>query len=107
MTINSLVVKSVTPGTLVRVTSDEALRAHKVIVEVIPGATDEVYLGLAGLVRATLVNVMHIFRVAAAGENPVPYEISPLCGGNVIRLSDLYIDADAGTEGVLVTYFVL
>lgn len=100
-----------TPGTPVRITTDPTLQAALLMVRTVPGFTGKTYLGLAGMNKtsAAKTGVVRILSEPPACE-PQDGEIIPPVAtgyGNVVSLSDYWIDADVAGEGVTVTCFVL
>ncbi len=97
------------PGTPVQITTDPAITACLLMVRTIPGFTGKTYLGLQGMNKnsATKNGVIRVLSEPSFG--PQDGELIPPTGraqGNVIRVSDFWVDADVAGEGVLVTGFV-
>lgn len=78
---------------------------HAVFIEVLPTNTAKIYVGLAGLAKATLVQVLAILPVPTVNLLPT-FTIAVTVAGNAINVGDLWIDADVSGEGVLVSALV-
>lgn len=106
-----------TPGTPVRSTTNVTANAHginntptnfachAVLFQALPGNTGKVYLGTAGLVRATLAGVMAVLAVPTANAIPA-FSVAHTLAPAGITLSDIFVDADVTNDGVLVTVLV-
>lgn len=110
-------IRVTTPGTPVRLTSAittdpggltntvDRFTCHAVLIQAIDNNVGKVYVGLAGLVRATRVGVSGVLAIPT--DNSIPsYSISLTLAPAGVDLSDLYIDADQANDGVLVTVLV-
>ena len=99
-----------TPGTPVRVSSDETLRAMLMLVRTVPGFGGKTYLGVAGMNKnsAEKTGVIRILSEPPAFGPQDGEVLPPGTGGagNVIQVSDYWVDADVAGEGVTVTCFV-
>lgn len=78
---------------------------HSCIIEALSGNTGKVYIGLKGMNKSSLAGVLMVLPVPTANSIPT-FSMSITFGANAIDLADLYIDADIGTNGVLVTALV-
>jgi hypothetical protein len=94
-----------TPGTLVQLSSDTTLRASKIFFQVIPGLTGKGYIGKAGMVRATLANVIRVLWPNSAGGISDSFFLESRQDSDVLNLSEYYVDMDVAGEGLLVTYW--
>ena len=99
-----------TPGTPVRISADDGLRAMLMVVRTVPGFTGKTYLGLAGMDKnsAGKTGVIRILSEPPA-YGPQDGEVVPAASGghgNVVRVADYWIDADVAGEGVMVTCYV-
>lgn len=75
---------------------------HAVVIQALTANTGKVYVGLQGLDKSSLANVLVVLPIPTA--NLVPsFSISLTTGANALSLSDLYIDADIPSEGVLIS----
>lgn len=98
-------VKVATPGTLVSLVSTlitnslcapgDPVRVNKVDIQSLPGNTGTVYVGFAGMNRATLANVIAVLR---AGQG---WSVTNNVGINTYSLEMMFIDADNAADGVL------
>jgi len=94
-----------TPGTPVPLSADPALRAAKILFQVIPGLTGKGYIGKSGMVRATLVNVVRVLWPNASGGISDAFLIESQQDADVLNVSSYYIDMDVAGEGLLVSYW--
>lgn len=78
---------------------------HAVIIETLPSNTGKIYIGLVGLTRATLVQVLAILPVPTVNLLPT-FSIALTVAGNAINVGDLWLDADTNGEGVLLSALV-
>lgn len=88
------------PGTPVQASANTALVAAKIRFHAPIANTNPVYVGVAGLIKATLVGVIDEL---AAGQYR---DIDSRDGTNALRLSDYWADVATGGEGVVVSYWV-
>jgi hypothetical protein len=110
-TISMGLIRVPTPGTPVRVTTDEALHVAMMTVRTVPGFTGKTYVGLGDMdknswCRSGVVCVLS--EPPAFG--PQDGEVLPPTQtghGNVLRPADFWVDADVANEGVTVTCYVL
>ncbi len=98
------------PGTPVQITTDTNLQVMQLVVRTVPGFTGRTYLGLANMDKgsSTRSGVIRILSEPPAF-GPQDGEVLPAATGghgNVIRVSDYWVDADVANEGVLVTCYV-
>jgi|SRR5580698_69228 hypothetical protein len=93
------------PGTPVPLTTNPAITASKVFVQVIPGLTGKTYLGSTLLNKATLAGVARILWPNSGGGFSENFFLESQDGTDSIRLKDYAIDADVAGEGLLVTYW--
>lgn len=102
MTIKTANITVTNTGTPVRVTTDPDV-AWRIVIAAKPNNTQRIYVGLAGMNKATLSQIIHRPLTATGGE----IELRSRDGaGNELRPSDLYIDADVNGEGALVTWYI-
>jgi len=107
----------VTPGTLIRATATlppsvdglnlnpARFTCHAALFQAKPGNLGKVYIGTAGMVRATLAGVSAVLAIPTVNSIP-SYSISLTLAPAGIDLSELFIDADTAGEGVLLTILV-
>lgn len=98
-----------TPGTPVPITADATLNAAMLMVRTVPGFTGKTYLGLVGMDKnaSTMPGVIRVLSEPSFG--PQDGEVLPPAvrgQGNVLRVSDYWVDAEVPNEGVIVTCFV-
>lgn len=88
--------------------SETTCRVHGVMVQSNPLGTNSgrMYLGVEGMVKATLVNALHVLPLLANG---VPYTVtaSLTLAPAAIALNDLYLDADEVNDAALISVLVL
>ncbi|HEX4273758.1 MAG TPA: hypothetical protein VHZ74_00315 [Bryobacteraceae bacterium] len=94
-----------TPGTPVPLSTDPAVVASKLFVQVIPGLTGKTYLGTPAMSTATLDGVARVLSPNSAGGLSENFKIESQDGENSIRLMDYAVDADTAGEGLLVTWW--
>lgn len=109
-TVSLGLVRVPTPGTPVRVCSDESLHVSMMVVRTVPGFTGKTYVGQAGMQKDswTKSGVVRVFSEPPAF-GPQDGEVLPAAQsghGNVIRPSDFWVDADVANEGVTITCYV-
>jgi hypothetical protein len=78
---------------------------HAVIIEALPGNTGKIYIGLQGLNRASLAQVLAILPLPTANLLPT-FSIALTVAGNAINVGAFWIDADISGEGVLLSALV-
>ena len=98
------------PGTPVRITLDDSIRAMMIVVKTVPGFTGRTYLGVEGMDKSapTMTGVIRVLSEPPAF-GPQDGEALPVNSGghaNVLRPSDYWVDADVANEGVIVSYYV-
>ncbi len=92
-----------TPGTPVRVTSQTGLRASRMLFATDPSDTGAIYLGVAGMVKATRAGVIRVFTAPGTG----PQDGLVLqTDRQTVNPGDYYIDADNAGQGLLVTLWL-
>ncbi len=94
-----------TPGTPVRVTSDTSIRAHRIRFAVAIGETGRVFLGAAGMNKASGAGVVKEFWPTGAGGGVADELVLESAAGE-LRPSDYYVDANTAGEGLIVAYWV-
>lgn len=100
-----------TPGTLVRATVNEPdptrrIGVQAILFQALPTNAGVVYYGLAGMNRTTGVNVLGILPAPSdptTGPFPSASPSLPLSAAG-LNAADFYVDADSGSDGVLVVY---
>jgi hypothetical protein len=83
------------------------VRVSRIRLEALNTNTGLIYIGVKGMVVATLVNVLA--TIAAPGSNPIvnALEFDQIAfGSNIYRLQDYWIDAAVTGEGVLRTVWI-
>lgn len=78
---------------------------HAVIIEVLSGNTGKIYVGLQGLNKATLAQVLVVLPIPTVNLLPT-FSIALTVAGNAINLGQFFIDADISGEGVLISALV-
>jgi hypothetical protein len=78
---------------------------HAVIIEALPSNTGKIYIGLAGLDKVSLAQVLVILPIPTANLLPT-FSIALTVAGNAINVGDLWLDADLPGEGVLLSALV-
>jgi hypothetical protein len=78
---------------------------HAVIIEALPGNTGKIYIGLLGLDKTTYAQVLVVLPIPTANLIPT-FSIALTVAGNAVNLGNLFIDADVGGEGVLISALV-
>jgi hypothetical protein len=94
-----------TPGTPVRVTTDTALRAHRMRFAVLIGEVGRVFLGVQGMNKATGAGVIKEFWPTGAGGGVADDLVIESAAGE-LRPSDYYVDANTAGEGLIVAYWI-
>lgn len=99
-----------TPGTPVPITAPSTgsgtggnpFNIHGVLFQALPTNTGKVYVGLAGMNKATYVGVLAILPIPT--ENFLPaFSTSLTIAPNALILTQFAIDADNASDGVLVS----
>lgn len=97
-----------TAGTPVRLTAN-TLNCNSVFFSTISGQSgQQMYIGLSGLVKATLVNVLRVLQKPVA--TPASLDNWPIIcevGQSPLDLSTIFIDADTSGDSLLVSYLQL
>jgi hypothetical protein len=93
------------PGTPVPLTTNHAITASKLFVQVIPGLTGKTYLGSKTLTKATLAGVARVLWPNSGGGFSENFFLESQDGTNSIPLAEYSVDADVAGEGLLVTYW--
>jgi hypothetical protein len=88
-----------TPGTPVRVTTDETLEVHCLQFTQIPGA-----VGKTSIKNAAGAIFQEMLPAGSTGK--VDYRCFESNGGNRVKPADFYVDAATANEGLYVTYSV-
>ena len=94
-----------TPGTPVALSTDLKATANRLFFQVIPGLTGKIYVGVAGMNKATLSGVVRILWPNSAGGFSETFSVESQDGTDCIRVADYAIDADVAGEGLLVSYW--
>jgi hypothetical protein len=92
------------PGTPVRLTSDETLRAVRLRFATLIGETGRVFLGVAGMNKSTGAGVIKEFWPTGVGGGVADDLV--LESPNGLRPGDYWIDANVAGEGLIVAYWV-
>jgi hypothetical protein len=95
-----------TAGTPVQVTTDATIFAHKVLISPVSGSKT-VYIGAAGMNKATGANVVAELNQSAATGAGDRFELAAEDARNVIRVADLYLDASANGDSAYVTALIM
>jgi len=93
------------PGTPARVTSETAIRAHRIRFAVAIGETGRVFLGVQGMNKASGAGVVKEFWPTGAGGGVADELVLESAAGD-LRPSDYYVDANTAGEGLIVAYWV-
>ncbi len=96
-----------TPGTPVRLSTDETVVANRLFFQVIPGLTGKTYVGKASMTKSNLTGVARILWPNTSGGFSETFSVEAQEGENSIHLADYAIDADVAGEGLLVTYWTV
>jgi hypothetical protein len=75
------------------------------VVSALSGNTGKIYIGTAGLNKTTLANTLVVLAIPTVNLIPT-FSCSLTAAANALSLSDLFIDADVGGEGVLISAVV-
>lgn len=78
---------------------------HAFVVQALAANTGKVYIGIAGLNKSTLANVLIVLPVPTANLLPA-FSVSITAAANALSLSDLWIDVDNNGDGVLLSGIV-
>ena len=95
-----------TPGTLVRLTTDTALRLARLRFAVVIGETGRVFLGIAGMNKANGTGVIKEFWPTGAGGGVADQiEIAAIENRHLLTPADYYVDANNAGEGLIASYW--
>jgi hypothetical protein len=92
-------------GVPVQLTSDNTIRACKIVFVTIPGLTGNIYVGGASLDITTLAGVLIKFNPPSAVGLSDSFTVESERGVNSLVVSDYWLAASVSGEGALVTYF--
>ncbi|MBV6418292.1 MAG: hypothetical protein LC130_13885 [Bryobacterales bacterium] len=92
------------PGSPVRVTVDENLRAVRMRFAPLIGETGRMFLGVAGMNKGTGAGVIKEFWPTGVGGGVADELVLEAAHG--LRPADYWIDANVAGEGLLVAYWV-
>src|SRR5580692_8706967 len=92
-------------GVPVQLTSDNTVRACKIIFVTIPGLTGNTYVGGANLNTTTLDGVLIKFNPPSAVGLADSFTVESENSTNSLVVSDYWVAASVAGEGALVTYF--
>ena len=95
-------------GTPVQVVAPPSMNppsCHALIIEALPGNTGKIYVGLQGLDKTGLGQVLIVLPIPTANLLPT-FSIALTVAGNAINVGSLWIDADVSGEGVLISALV-
>jgi hypothetical protein len=73
----------------------DAIPVNKISLLSLPSNTGSVYIGIAGMNKATLSGVLYVFSSANTA-----WQITNNQAENTYRLDKMYVDADNANEGV-------
>jgi hypothetical protein len=93
------------PGTPVRLTADTNLRVNRLRFTPVIGEVGRVFLGVAGMNKATGAGVIKEFWPTGAGGGVADELIIDSPNGD-LRPADYYIDANTAGEGLIVAYWI-
>jgi hypothetical protein len=93
------------PGTPVQITVNQSTPSSRIgcqaiMVQTLPTNTGKIYVGLAGMNKTTLAQVLAILAVPTVNTIPA-YSATLSYAPGGLNAADLYIDADNGGEGAL------
>ncbi len=86
-------------------TSDTSIRAHRIRFAVAIGETGRMFLGVAGMNKASGSGVVKEFWPTGAGGGVADELVLESAAGE-LRPSDYYVDANTAGEGLIVAYWV-
>jgi hypothetical protein len=92
-------------GVPVQLTSDNTVRACKIVFVTIPGLTGNIYVGGANLNVTTLAGVLIKFNPPTTAGLADSLTIESETPSNNLTVSDYWLAASVAGEGALVTYF--
>jgi hypothetical protein len=73
----------------------DPVEVNKISVVSLPSNTGAVYVGIAGMNKSTLRDVLFVFDASNIG-----WQVTNNEGANTYRFDELYVDADVAGEGV-------
>lgn len=97
-----------TPGQPVQVQAPVIMNppsCHAVIIEALPSNSGKIYIGLVGLDKVSLAQVLVILPIPTVNLLPT-FSIALTVAGNAINVGSLYLDAEVAGEGVLLSALV-
>ena len=94
-----------TPGTPVRLSSDQTLRVSRMRFAAVIGEVGRVFVGVAGMTKANGSGVIKEFWPTGAGGGVADEFVIDSPAGE-LRPSDYYIDANTAGEGLIVAYWL-
>jgi hypothetical protein len=92
-------------GVPVQLTSDNTIRACKIVFVTIPGLSGNIYVGGASLNTTTLAGVLIKFNPPSTVGLSDSFTIESERAVNSLVVSDYWLAASVAGEGALVTYF--
>jgi hypothetical protein len=92
-------------GVPVQLTSDNTIRACKIVFVTIPGLSGNIYVGGANLDTTTLAGVLIKFNPPSAVGLSDSFTVESERAVNSLVVSDYWLAASVAGEGALVTYF--
>jgi hypothetical protein len=73
----------------------DPVAVNKISVVSLPSNTGAVYVGIAGMNKSTMQDVLFVFSASDIG-----WQVTNNEGANTYRFDELYVDADVAGEGV-------
>ena len=92
-------------GVPVQLTSDNTVRACKIVFVTIPGLSGNIFVGGANLNTTTLAGVLIKFNPPSAVGLSDSFTVESERAVNSLVVSDYWLAASVAGEGALVTYF--
>ena len=92
-------------GAPVPLTSDNSIRACKIVIVMIPGLTGNVYIGGPNLNTSTMAGVLIKFNPPSTVGLSDFFTIEAKGPSNSLLVADYWLAASVAGEGALVTYF--
>jgi hypothetical protein len=93
------------PGTPVRLTADTTLRVNRLRFAPVIGEVGRMFLGVAGMNKATGAGIVKEFWPTGAGGGVADELVIDSPAGD-LRPADYYIDANTAGEGLIVAYWI-
>ncbi len=93
------------PGTPVRLSADSTLRVSRLRFAPVIGEVGRVFLGVAGMNKATGAGVVKEFWPTGAGGGVADELVIDSPNGD-LRPADYYIDVNTAGEGLIVAYWI-